>query len=653
MNNELLIKVKQLPGPILVLGASGFVGANLFNMLKSVRDDVFGTVSRFPAWRLEDCDDKSSILEVDFNSQLEITGLLNKIQPDTVFDCITYGGYSFEEDVEKIYQTNLISKLFLINELINRNTYCYIHAGSSSEYGINSAAPQEFMNGTPNSHYSVTKCAFADRLYYAGKFQNLRCANLRLYSIYGPLEDSARLIPALIANCIDGKLPPLVEPEISRDFTYVDDACAAFVYTANLIQPQNYGESFNIGTGIKTTIRNLAYLAKDIYSLPVEPDFSTMKNRNWDTSEWYADTAKIEQAFGWKPSVTLTDGLKLTTEWYKSLHDKNHYQKISKKNHNYIKSSLSAIVACYKDEQAIPIMVDRLVQVFEKCDVDYEIILVNDCSPDNSEEVIRDISAKNPRVIGISHSRNFGSQAAFMSGMGISTKDGCILLDGDLQDPPELIESFIEKWQSGYEVVYGVRIKREAPLMMQYAYKMFYRLFDWFASIPIPHDAGDFSLLDRKVVSWLLKCKERDLFLRGVRAFVGFKQTGVPYVRPERMFGVSTNNLFKNIGWAKKGIFSFSRIPLDMVTTAGIILSVFSLILVIVEVIVHLVAPELAPKGVTTIISLIMLFGSFTILTISILGEYIAKIFEEVKQRPLFIRKQIIQNGKILPVKTD
>ncbi len=129
-----------------------------------------------------------------------------------------------------------------------------------------------------------------------------------------------------------------------------------------------------------------------------------------------------------------------------------------------------------------------------------------------------------------------------------------MLLDGDLQDPPELIESMVAQWRAGYDVVYGRRVKREAPLLMQIAYKAFYRLFDYFSYVRIPRDAGDFSLMDKRVVQAMLAFPERDLFLRGVRAYAGFKQTGIDYVRPERMFGVTTNSLLKNIGWAKKGI---------------------------------------------------------------------------------------------------
>ena len=204
--------------------------------------------------------------------------------------------------------------------------------------------------------------------------------------------------------------------------------------------------------------------------------------------------------------------------------------------------------------------------------VDYEIIFVNDCSPDDSEEVIRAITRNDRRVIGISHSRNFGSQAAFMSGMQIASKNSCVLLDGDLQDPAGAHRAVRGALAGG--IRRGVRPprEREAPLSMQFAYKAFYRVFDFFSYVPIPHDAGDFSLMDRRVVQAILHFPERDLFLRGVRAFVGFRQTGVDYVRPERMFGRSTNNLIKNLGWAKKGILSFSNTPLNMLSVMGTLL---------------------------------------------------------------------------------
>lgn len=304
---------------------------------------------------------------------------------------------------------------------------------------------------------------------------------------------------------------------------------------------------------------------------------------------------------------------------------------------------ISAIIACYKDAQAIPFMYQRLVNVFKKIDVNYEIIFVNDGSPDNTEDVLAKLVKKDKHVIGINHARNFSSQMAFTSGMEVARGDALVFLDGDLQDPPELIEKFYKKWLLGYDVVYGIRTKREAPIFMELMYKAFYRIFHKLSYINIPIDAGDFSLIDKKVYSVLKTFPERDRFLRGLRAWVGFKQIGVAYVRPERMFGKTTNSLLKNFNWAIKGIFSFSYVPLQVMTFISLTVFVVSFIAMVVQIILRLLLPK-SPAGITTVLVVILFLGSIQMLGISILGEYIAKIFEEVKQRPKFVVKSIIRH---------
>jgi glycosyltransferase involved in cell wall biosynthesis len=315
--------------------------------------------------------------------------------------------------------------------------------------------------------------------------------------------------------------------------------------------------------------------------------------------------------------------------------------------------SVSAVIACYKDGQAIPVMYRRLKAVFEKLGIGHEIIFVNDASPDNSEEIIRGLSAADPAVIGITHSRNFGSQAAFRSGMELASKNAVVLLDGDLQDPPELIEAFVARWREGYEVVYGRRVKRQATLFMQFATKAFYRLFGRFAYISVPHDAGDFSLMQRKVVRALLRFPERDLFVRGIRAFAGYRQTGVDYVRPERMFGVTTNSFFKNVGWAKKGVFSFSNAPLELLSTCGALLFALSLLLALAKLALKLACPAGPPPFLTAGLVITLFFGSLNLFAVGIVGEYVAKILEEVKRRPHFIRDHIIRDGAVREAGAD
>ncbi len=310
------------------------------------------------------------------------------------------------------------------------------------------------------------------------------------------------------------------------------------------------------------------------------------------------------------------------------------------------RKKLSAVIACYRDAPAVPYMYARLKDTFEKLGVDYEIIFVNDCSPDNAQEVLDELAGRDPCVVVITHTRNFGSQSAFTSGMQVATGDAVILLDGDLQDPPELIADFYHKWCEGYEVVYGVRVKREAPWLMQHAYKLFYRIFRSMAYIRIPEDAGDFSLIDRRVVDTLNRMPENNRFMRGLRAWVGYRQTGVPYVRPERMFGRTTNNFLKNVDWARKAIFSFSSVPLDLIAWLAIGIVGISSLGIIIQVILRLAFPDLAPSGFTTVIVLVLFLGGIQLLCLAIIGSYLSHIYDEVKRRPPFVVRSILNDPR-------
>ncbi len=645
--DPLAAKVLQLQGPLLVLGASGFVGANLLRLLLRHRPDAFGTSSTASAWRLQGLP-ADRVLPGDLLIDQSLTAVLDAVRPRTVFNCLAFGAYSFQTDAALIYRTNVDLTARLLEALQARGIHRYVHAGSSSEYGDDASGPIEDAPLHPNSHYSVSKGAAAGLLYFLGKKQGFPGVNLRLYSIYGPYEDSSRLVPVAILNGIAGKPSQFVDPAISRDFLYVDDACEAFMDAALSLPEARFGESYNIGSGVKTTIGDFAHLCQDLFGLPGEPQF-TMPARQWDVAHWFANPAKAQQDLGWQARTSLRDGMARTTEWIRGIDHPERYVRSSKKFGRDETWSVSAIIACYKDAQAIPIMHRRLTETFDRLNVDYEIIFVNDNSPDDSEEVIRAITARDRHVIGVSHSRNFGSQAAFRSGMEIATKNACVLLDGDLQDPPELIEPFVAQWRAGFDVVYGRRVKREAPWHMALAYKLFYRVFQYFSYVAIPRDAGDFSLMDRKVVRTLLTFPERDLFIRGLRAFVGFRQTGVDYVRPERMFGVTTNSLLKNVGWAKKGLLSFSNTPLNVLTAAGFLMFWVSVVMGLASVVSRLLFPDAAPRGFTSLVLVVIFFGSINILAVSLIGEYIAKIFEEVKRRPHFVRRAFVRDGEVRP----
>ncbi len=256
---------------------------------------------------------------------------------------------------------------------------------------------------------------------------------------------------------------------------------------------------------------------------------------------------------------------------------------------------LSAVIACYRDAPAVPVMHERLSRMFAELGADYEIIFVNDGSPDNAREVLAELAGRDPKVVVVNHTRAFGSQSAFTSGMKIATGDAVVLLDGDLQDPPEVIPKFVEQWQAGHDIVYGVRVEREATAFMRRAYKLFYRLFRRLSYINIPLDAGDFGLLDRRVVDALNGLPESHRFIRGLRAWVGYRQVGVPYVRPERMFGRTTNSLVKNVGWARRAIVSFSYVPLDLIAWLALVTVGVSFVALVAQLVAALHRPEPRP----------------------------------------------------------
>lgn len=313
------------------------------------------------------------------------------------------------------------------------------------------------------------------------------------------------------------------------------------------------------------------------------------------------------------------------------------------------RKKISVVPIAYRDEGNIKELYRRLTNVLKKITPDWEIIYVNDCSPDSSEQILRKLADTDNRLTVVLHSRNFGAQNAFTTGMKQANGDAVVLMDGDLQDPPELVEKFVKKWLEGYQVVYGERRKREKSMspLWEYIYHMFYVIFNKLSYIKVPLDAGDFSLMDRVVVDHLNSLTEKDRFIRGLRAWVGFKQIGVDYVRPERYWGdgVSTNSFWKGLQWARKAIFSFSFAPLEWVFYASILSVFVSLFGILFYFSMYFLFPN-SPRGFMTILIAVLFIGSVQLVSLTLISEYIRRIFEEVKNRPEAIVKEVINNHK-------
>lgn len=642
LNATTLAEIKSLKGPILIVGGSGFIGANLFLMFKQLRDDVFAC-SRNPqrSWRLMGVD-PFFLISIDIRNFEHLQKVIHKLKPRTIFNVAAYGAYARQTDSLLIHATNYSGTLNLIKALSDEGCDAFVHAGSSSEYGLNCEQPHEHDELVPNSDYAVSKVGTGYLLKYYGSILKFPCVNMRLYSVFGPWEERDRLVPTLVSSGLKGTYPYFAGNLISRDFLYIDDCVSAMVKAALTACRTNPGISVNIGSGIKTTLLDVAKTAQALFAIPGEPVFGSMQNRKWDLPDWFGDVTLARDVLGWQYSVAFKEGLELCAAWEREIANNLQYVFIPRK-----KGKISVIIACYKDSLSIPVLYERLLTVFRAAEIDFEIIFVNDASPADDEAIIAGLSMKDTHVVGITHSRNFGSQSAFISGMEIMTGDAAVLMDGDGQDPPELIPEFIEKWNQGYTIVFGKRVKRAAPLYMQIFYKLFYRIFNKLSDVSMPVDAGDFSLIDKKAVGFLLKFPEKDIFIRGLRAWIGFNQTGVCYTRPQRLFGKSTNNLLKNLWWAKKGIFSFSLKPLQYIQAIGILFFFVTIALGIFYFFSYIFNPPHNAKGITTVVMLVLGLGSIQILSLSVIGDYIGKIIEEVKNRPKFIRSKIIYCGKV------
>jgi len=303
--------IKKLEGPVMIFGAGGFIGINLLKKMLAYRNDVIGVSSNLKnSWRIsQNLIKKQNLAEADLLDAQSIKRLVAKFKPQTIFNLAAYGAYSKQKDIEKIYQTNFISTVNLIETLKKYGFKSYVNAGSQSEYGLNCKAPKEDEELIPNSHYAVSKTNVHYLLKYYGKVESLPIVHLRLYSVYGPWEEPDRLIPVLIEKAKEGQLPQFVDPNISRDFIYVNDVVDAFITVAAKMKKGLYGEVFNIATGRKTTIRELAFLAKKLFKINKEPEFNTMVNRQWDLSEWYGNAEKIKTKLNWKAKIKLKDGL--------------------------------------------------------------------------------------------------------------------------------------------------------------------------------------------------------------------------------------------------------------------------------------------------------------------------------------------------------
>lgn len=297
---------------------------------------------------------------------------------------------------------------------------------------------------------------------------------------------------------------------------------------------------------------------------------------------------------------------------------------------------LSVIIPVFNEEEIVAKTYDVLEEVLK--DVEHELIFVNDGSKDRTREIVESKLSSNPNNKIVNFSRNFGHQAAFSAGLDHAQGEAVVIIDGDLQDPPELIHEMMEKWREGYQVVYAQRNKRAGEtLFKRFTAFAFYRIIGKLTSIDIPPDTGDYRLMDRCVVEQLRNLPERSRFLRGLVCWVGFKKIGVKYDRAERTAGTSKYPLKKMIRLAVDGITGFSTSPLKISFYMGLFATIVGFGVFVWSIVEKFVNPATTVPGWASLMTAIVFFSGVQLMTIGILGAYIGRIYEEVKQRPLYI----------------
>jgi dolichol-phosphate mannosyltransferase len=309
---------------------------------------------------------------------------------------------------------------------------------------------------------------------------------------------------------------------------------------------------------------------------------------------------------------------------------------------------VSFVIPVYNEESNLPMLVDRVVKIMDQSPIALEAVLVDDGSRDNSRTMLQQIALSDPRFHVLLLSRNHGHQLALTAGLSVALgTEGVFVLDGDLQDPPELLASFYAKFQEGFDVVYAVREKRKEVFYKRFAYFIFYRILKKIANIDIPLDSGDFSFMSRRVVDVLNNMPEESRFIRGMRTWIGFKQIGIAYDRQERASGDSKYSFSKLVQLAMNGIYNFSEFPIKFVTSLGGF-AIISSVIYLISVVVKKMFFDQVIEGFTALLFVIILFGGIQLMAIGVLGEYILRIFFQSKSRPNFIIEKEICAGKYM-----
>ena len=613
---------------VLVTGASGFIGRRLTERLVANGHDVHAVVHMDDSIGASGQSSGTLTKQYYDGGTASIVSILDTVRPDVVYHlAVHFVAEHASGDISRLVESNIAFGTQLLEAMSLSGVTNLVNAGTSWQHGDESA-------DRPSALYAATKQAFESLVKYYVDRAGLHAVTLKLFDTYGPDDPRQKIVPLLLRLGEDMTPLDMSPGEQHLNLVYIDDVVNAFIHAGELLVSREISgyKDFAVRSDSTVSLKELVVRFETLCDKKLLINWGGRPYRAREImTPWKGDVLP-----GWQAEVSLEDGLRRTIESYEADRGKLSSQQ---------QVNLSFVIPCFNEADSIPILCQRMVDSISSHNyIKYDIIIVENGSTDGSAEIIRDLHKNNPRIKMVRLSRNFGYQGAITAGLQHASGEWVAVLDGDLQDPPELIVNFLEKALEGFDVVYGVKTKRKGSRFKNFLYKTFYYCFSFLAEIEMPKHAGEFCVMHRRVVDIINDMPERQRFIRGLRTWTGFRQTGYSYTREERAHGKSKFSLSGMFGLGIDGILSFSSFPLRITILFGFITVMVSMLLGVVQGIMKALKwldimdiTTLLPPGLTqTNLVMSFLFG-VTITCLGVVGEYVGRIYNEVKQRPTFI----------------